>query len=183
MTLIAKGCKQNVNFAKRYSRYNTKMAENSLKYSKKVMQYFLHPKNVGEIKNADGIGKVGNPVCGDIMFVFIKVSKNKKGQEIIKDIKFKTLGCAAAIATSSAVTEIAKGKTLPEALKIKNSDVVKFLGGLPPVKHHCSLLAEESLGEAIYDYLKKNKKSISEDLEKKHQIAMNEVHEGQHKHD
>jgi len=156
--------------------------ENSLKYSKKVMQYFMHPKNVGEIKDADGIGKVGNPVCGDIMFLYIKVGKNKKNEDIIKDIKFKTLGCAAAIATSSAVTEIAKGRNLKDALKIKNSDVIKFLGGLPPVKHHCSLLAEESLGEAIYDYLKKNKKEISKELEQKHKNALNEA-KGEHKHD
>lgn len=142
-------------------------------YTKKVMQYFMHPKNVGEIKNADGIGKIGNPVCGDIMHVYIKVAKKGKN-EIIKDIKFRTLGCAAAIATSSAVTELAKGKTFQQALKITNSDVVKFLGGLPPLKHHCSLLSEEALGEAIYDYLKKNNKPISKELEQKHNKALQE---------
>jgi nitrogen fixation NifU-like protein len=143
------------------------------------MQYFMHPKNVGEIKNADGVGKIGNPVCGDIMHVYIKVAK-KGGEEIIKDIKFKTLGCAAAIATSSAVTELAKGKTFQQALKIKNSDVVKFLGGLPPIKVHCSLLSEEALGEAIYDYLKKNKREIPKELEQKHKNALAEAKEGKH---
>jgi len=128
---------------------------NSIQYNKKVMQHFLHPKNVGEIKDADGIGKVGNPVCGDIMHVYIKVSKNKKNEEIINDIKFKTLGCGAAIATSSMVTEIAKGKTLKEAMKITRDDVAKDLGGLPPIKMHCSNLAADALHAAIKNYLKK----------------------------
>lgn len=132
------------------------MAEN-IKYSKKVMQYFMHPKNVGEIKNADGIGKVGNPVCGDIMWVYIKVGR-KNGKEIIQDIKFKTMGCAAAIATSSMVTELAKGKTLKEAMKITRNDVAKSLNGLPPLKLHCSNLASDALHAAIKDYLKKRKK-------------------------
>jgi len=131
------------------------MAENAIRYSKKVMQHFLHPKNVGEIKDADGIGKVGNPSCGDIMYVYIKVSKNKQGKEIIKDIKFKTLGCGAAIATSSMVTELAKNKTLKEAMKITRDDVAKYLGGLPPIKMHCSNLAADALHAAIRDYLKK----------------------------
>ena len=123
-------------------------------YTKKVMEHFLHPKNMGEIKNADGTGKVGNPVCGDIMEMYIKVGKNKKGEEIIKDIKFKTLGCAAAIATSSALTELAKGKTLKQAEKIKREDIAKALGGLPPVKMHCSNLATDALKAAIADYKK-----------------------------
>ena len=154
--------------------------EGPILYTKKVMQYFLHPKNVGEIKNADGVGKIGNLICGDIMYVYIKVSKKGK-EEIISDIKFKTLGCCAAIATSSVVTELAKGKTLKEAMKISNKDVVKFLGGLPPIKHHCSLLAEEALGEAIYDYLKKNKRQIPKELEQKHKNALSEAKEG-HRH-
>ncbi|MEM2956478.1 MAG: iron-sulfur cluster assembly scaffold protein [Candidatus Pacearchaeota archaeon] len=144
-----------------------------IRYSKKVMKYFLHPKNIGEIKNADGIGKVGNPICGDIMYIYIKVGKRGKN-EIIENIKFKTLGCAAAIATSSVVTELAKGKTLQKAIKITNKDVVKFLGGLPPIKRHCSLLAEEALGEAIYDYLKKNKKEIPKELKEKHKNILKE---------
>ncbi|MCM8771586.1 MAG: iron-sulfur cluster assembly scaffold protein [Candidatus Omnitrophica bacterium] len=127
-------------------------------YTEKVLEYFRNPRNMGRIENADGIGKVGNPVCGDVMWIYIKVRKNEKGEEIIEDIKFETFGCAAAIATSSVVTELAKGKTLSEAEKISNKDVVEFLGGLPPIKKHCSLLAEEGLKAAINDYRKKNKK-------------------------
>jgi len=129
--------------------------ENSIKYSKKVMRHFMHPKNAGRIENADGVGKVGNPICGDIMKVYIKVGKNKKGEKIIKDIKFETMGCAAAIATSSMVTEIAKGKTLKEAMKLTRNDVAGELGGLPPIKMHCSNLAADALHAAIKNYLKK----------------------------
>jgi nitrogen fixation NifU-like protein len=128
------------------------------RYSKKVMEYFKHPKNVGKIKNADGIGQVGNPVCGDIMYVYIKVAKNKRGKEIIKDIKFQTLGCAAAIATSSMITELAKGKTLERAMRITRDDVASSLQGLPPIKMHCSNLAADALHSAIKDYLKKKNK-------------------------
>lgn len=125
-------------------------------YSKKVQKHFKNPKNVGEIKNPDGVGKVGNPVCGDIMELYIKVKDN-----VIKNAKFKTFGCGAAIATSSMVTELVKGKTIEEALKISNSAVAEALGGLPPIKMHCSVLAEEALKKAIDDYLgkKKGKKS------------------------
>ena len=128
----------------------------TLNYSKEVMRNFMNPKNLGEIKNADGIGEIGNPVCGDIMHVYIKVKK-EKNKEIISDIKFKTFGCAAAIATSSMVTQLAKGKTLKDAEKIKYEDVVKSLGGLPKVKVHCSMMAQEALKLAIKDY-EKNKK-------------------------
>lgn len=121
-------------------------------YSKKVMEMFTNPKNKGEIKDADGIGEVGNPVCGDVMKVYIKVENN-----IIKDIKFQTYGCASAIATSSMITEMAKGKTLEEAMKITKQDIVDQLGGLPPIKVHCSALADEALHAAIKDY--KNKKN------------------------
>jgi nitrogen fixation NifU-like protein len=128
----------------------------TLNYNKKVMKLFMNPKNMGEIKDADGIGKVGNPVCGDIMWVYIKVGKDKKGKEILKDVKFKTFGCASAIATSSMITQIAKGKTLEDAEKIKYQEVVDSLGGLPPIKIHCSTLATEALNKAIEDY--RNKK-------------------------
>jgi nitrogen fixation NifU-like protein len=131
--------------------------EGPIVYTKKVMQYFMHPKNVGEIKNADGIGKVGNPQCGDILWIYIKVDKNKKGEEIIKDVKFKTLGCAAAIATSSMITELAKGKTLKEAMKITREDVADALKGLPAIKMHCSNLASDALHKAIKNYLQKKK--------------------------
>ena len=123
-------------------------------YSKKVMEHFKNPRNVGEIENPDGIGHVGNPICGDIMELYIKVKDN-----IIVDAKFKTFGCGAAIATSSMVTELVKGKTVDEALKISNRAVAEALGGLPPIKLHCSLLAEEALKSAIKDYLTKTRKN------------------------
>jgi len=111
---------------------------------------------MGKIKDPDGVGEVGNPICGDLMNIYLKISKNKKGQEIIKDIKFETLGCVAAIATSSMVTEMAKGKTFAQALKIKYSDVAKSLGSLPPIKVHCADLAVKALRAAIEDYRKKS---------------------------
>jgi len=119
-------------------------------YSDKVMDHFMNPRNVGEIADADGIGNVGNPVCGDIMRMYIKVDNG-----VITDAKFKTFGCGAAIATSSMATELIKGKTLDEALKMSNAAVAEALGGLPPVKMHCSVLAEEAVESAIDDYLKK----------------------------
>lgn len=127
-------------------------------YSKKVMNHFLYPHNQGIIKNPDGVGVVGNPVCGDIMRIYIKIGKNKKKEEIIKDIKFETLGCGAAIATSSMVTDLAMGKTPKEALKITRHNVADELEGLPPVKMHCSNLAADALHKAIEDYKKKSKK-------------------------
>lgn len=126
-------------------------------YNKEVLELFRNPKNMGEIKNADGVGKVGNPVCGDLMYVYIKVGK-EKGKEIIKDVKFKTFGCAAAIATSSMITQLAKGKSLDEAKKITRDDVADSLKGLPPIKMHCSNLASDALRAAIKDYRSKNGK-------------------------
>ena len=119
-------------------------------YSAKVMDHFNNPRNVGEMDSPDGTGYVGNPVCGDVMELFIKVEKN-----IITDVKFRTFGCGAAIATSSMVTEMVKGKTIEEALTISNKAVAQALDGLPPVKMHCSVLAEDALKAAIDDYLKK----------------------------
>jgi len=119
-------------------------------YTEKVMEHFRNPRNMGEIPNADGLGTVGNPVCGDLMNIYIKVKDNR-----IEDIKFKTFGCGAAIATSSMITELAKGKTLEEAMKITRGDVADSLGGLPPIKMHCSNLAADGLHAAIQDYLKK----------------------------
>jgi nitrogen fixation NifU-like protein len=121
-------------------------------YTKKVMKHFMHPKNVGIIRNADGIGKMISPVCGDSMLLYIKVKDNK-----IKDIKFKTFGCTAAIASSSILTEIAKGKTIKEAEKITKKDIVRSLGGLPYKKIHCSVLAVDALHAAIKDYKKKRR--------------------------
>jgi len=122
-------------------------------YSKKVMEHFMNPKNVGIIENPDGYGKVGNPVCGDLMEIYIKVK-----DDIITDIKFKTFGCGSAIATSSMVTEIAKGKHIDEAMKITRNNVADELEGLPPQKMHCSNLAADALHAAIEDYKKKKKK-------------------------
>lgn len=119
-------------------------------YSEKVMDHFRNPRNVGEIPDPDGVGTVGNPVCGDMMSMYIRVEDDR-----IADIKFKTFGCGAAIATSSMTTELAKGKTLDEALKITRSDVAEELGGLPPIKMHCSNLAADALHEAIKDYKKR----------------------------
>lgn len=117
-------------------------------YTPKVMDHFMNPRNVGDLNTANGIGEVGNPVCGDIMHIEIEVKDN-----IIQDIKFKTFGCAAAIATSSMVTELVKGKTLEEAERITNRTVAEALDGLPPVKMHCSNLAADALHQAIKDYL------------------------------
>jgi nitrogen fixation NifU-like protein len=118
-----------------------------MEYSERVMEHFRNPRNVGEIENPDGVGRVGNPVCGDIMELYIKV---KDG--VITDAKFKTFGCGAAIATSSMVTELVKNKTIDEALNISNRAVAEALGGLPPIKMHCSVLAEEALKKALDDY-------------------------------
>jgi len=124
-----------------------------MQYSEKVMDHFRNPRNVGRIENPDGVGKVGNPICGDVMAIYIKVEG-----DVITDIKFETFGCGAAIATSSMVTELVKGKTIEEALKITNKTVADALDGLPPIKMHCSLLAEEGLRAAIEDYKKKKGK-------------------------
>ncbi len=123
-------------------------------YSEKVMDHFRNPRNMGEMENPDGVGKVGNPVCGDMMELYIKVEN-----DVITDVKFMTFGCGAAIATSSMVTELVKGKTLDEALKISNATVAEALDGLPPVKMHCSVLAEDALKGAIEDYRKRKAES------------------------
>lgn len=120
-------------------------------YSEKVMDHFMNPRNVGEIENANGIGQVGNPKCGDIMKMYLKIEDN-----VITDAKFKTFGCGAAVATSSMATELVKGKTVAEALKITNQAVAEALDGLPPIKMHCSNLAEESIRAAIEDYQRRN---------------------------
>jgi nitrogen fixation protein NifU and related proteins len=119
-------------------------------YSDKVMDHFMNPRNMGEIEDADGVGEVGNPTCGDVMKLYLKIEDNK-----IVDAKFKTFGCGAAIASSSMTTELIKGKTIDEALSISNEAVAEALGGLPPAKQHCSVLAEEALKVALEDYKKK----------------------------
>lgn len=131
-------------------------------YNEKVIEHYSNPRNVGEIPNASGVGEVGNPVCGDIMKMYLKIENG-----IITDVKFKTFGCGAAIATSSVSTELIKGKTVEEALKLTNKEVVNELGGLPPVKLHCSVLAEEAIKSAIADYYRKEGKLSEEEIIKK----------------
>ena len=132
-------------------------------YSKKVLAHFRKPHNLGKIKNADGVGEVGNLSCGDVMKLYIKVDDNK-----ISDVKFETYGCAAAIATSSITTDLVKGKTIEEALAMTNKEVIESLDGLPPIKIHCSLLSVDALNEAIYDYLTKYERKVPEFLETRH---------------
>ena len=127
-------------------------------YSEKVMDHFTNPRNVGEIPDANGVGTVGNAKCGDIMRMYLKVENG-----IIEDVKFKTFGCGAAIATSSMATEMVKGKTLKEALELTNKAVAEALDGLPPVKMHCSLLAEEAIHAAVEDYLKNHPEEAPRD--------------------
>ena len=119
-------------------------------YSEKVMDHFMNPRNMGEIENPDGVGLVGNPVCGDMMKIMLKID-----HDVITDVKFKTFGCGAAIATSSMATELVKGKTIDEALAVTNKAVAEALDGLPPIKMHCSVLAEDGIRSAINDYLVK----------------------------
>jgi len=139
-------------------------------YTKRVLQTFKNPHNYGKIKNPSGIGKVGNIVCGDVMWLYIKVAKNKKGEETIKDIKFETFGCVAAISTSSIITDLVKGKTIKQALEITKDNIIRKLGGLPKIKFHCSVLAVDALAEAIYDYFSKTSKKIPSDLQKRHNL-------------
>ncbi len=139
-------------------------------YNAKTIKYFTKPRNYGKIADPSGIGKVGNVVCGDVMWLYLKVVKGKKGQEIIKNATFESFGCVAAIATSSITTELVKGKTLSEALAMSHKDVTDALGGLPLIKIHCSLLAVDALTEAIYDYLVKTKAKIPTGLAEKHKI-------------
>ena len=133
-------------------------------YSEKVMDHFANPRNVGEIENADAVGEVGNATCGDIMKMYLKI--NDDG--VIEDVKFKTFGCGAAIATSSMATELIKGKSIDEALKLTNSAVVEALDGLPPVKVHCSVLAEEAVKTALADYYGKIGREVDFVIEKSH---------------
>ncbi|HKL11419.1 MAG TPA: Fe-S cluster assembly scaffold protein NifU [Clostridia bacterium] len=124
-------------------------------YSEKVMDHFMNPRNVGEIENADGVGEVGNPQCGDIMKIFLKIEN-----DIIVDVKFKTFGCGSAIASSSMATELIKGKSIDEVVSLTNRAVVEALDGLPPKKIHCSVLAEDAIKMALMDYAKKNNLTI-----------------------
>ena len=139
-------------------------------YTEKVMDHFMHPRNVGEIDNASGVGTVGNAKCGDIMRIFLDIDEN----QVVRDAKFKTFGCGAAIATSSMATEMIIGKTIQEALEVTNKAVMEALDGLPPVKVHCSLLAEEAIHAALWDYAERHDIKI-EGLEK----PKSDIHEGE----
>ncbi len=148
-----------------------------MEYSEKVMDHFMNPRNVGEIDDASGVGEVGNPSCGDVMRIYLKINEG-----VIEDAKFKTFGCGAAIATSSMATEMVKGKTIEEAIKITNNVVAEALGGLPAVKMHCSVLAEEALESALTDYFKK--KGEPEDKVRELKTAAGiQVREHDHDHD
>ena len=142
-------------------------------YSEKVMDHFQHPRNVGEIENASGVGTVGNAKCGDIMRIFLDIDDD----EVIRDCKFKTFGCGAAVATSSMATELVKGKTVQEALEVTNKAVMEALDGLPPVTVNCSLLAEEAIHAALWDYAEKNNIVIQGLEQPKSDISEGEVEE------
>ncbi len=137
-------------------------------YNEKVIEHYSNPRNVGDIKDASGVGEVGNPVCGDIMKMYLKIEN-----DVITDVKFKTFGCGAAIASSSVSTEMIKGKTIDEALQLTNKDVINELGGLPPVKLHCSVLAEEAIRNAIADYFRKEGKMTEEQITEKCKLKKN----------
>lgn len=143
-------------------------------YSEKVMDHFSNPRNVGEIENASGTGTVGNAKCGDIMRMYLDIDEDTN---IIKDCKFKTFGCGAAVATSSMATELVKGKTVEEAMKVTNKAVMEALDGLPPVKVHCSLLAEEAIHAALWDYAQKNHLEIDGLVQPKNDISEEEEEE------
>jgi len=132
-------------------------------YSKKVLKHFRNPHNLGKIKDPSGVGEVGNMACGDVMKLYIKV---KNG--VVVDVKFETYGCAAAIATSSVITDLVKGKTIDEAIKMTNKEIIDSLDGLPPIKIHCSLLSVDALSEAIYNYLEKEGKEIPKEVQERH---------------
>jgi len=151
-------------------------------YSKEVMKHFKNPRGIGRLNNPSGVGEVGNILCGDVMKCYIKVKKNKEGKDVIDDIKMEVFGCIVAIANSSMITTIVKGKTLEEALNIKKEDVLGKLGKVPSIKFHCSVLAVDALHEAIYDYLSKNKLSVPKELKKDHERIRKTLHTIKEKH-
>ncbi|HUT87276.1 MAG TPA: iron-sulfur cluster assembly scaffold protein [Candidatus Heimdallarchaeota archaeon] len=138
-------------------------------YTDKVIDHFRHPHNMGKLQDYSAVGKVGNIVCGDVMWLYIKVGNDEQGHEVIADISWETFGCTAAIATSSMVSDLAKGKTLDEAIAITNTDVAEKLDGLPPIKMHCSALAADALNEAIYNYLTQAGRDVPPVLQQRHE--------------
>ncbi|MEM5773155.1 MAG: iron-sulfur cluster assembly scaffold protein [Candidatus Aenigmatarchaeota archaeon] len=155
----------------------------SLPYSKQIIEHFKKPRNMGRIKNPDATGEAGNLICGDVMRLYLKIGKNKKGEKIIKDIKFETFGCIVAIANSSMLTTMVKGKTLEEVVRIKKEDLIKKLGKpLPPIKIHCSILALDALHEALYNYYLKEKLPMPEELKREHERIQKTLGEIEHRH-
>lgn len=144
-------------------------------YTDKVIDHFRNPHNMGKLQDYSAVGKVGNIVCGDVMWLYIKVGNDEQGREVIADISWETFGCTAAIATSSMVSDLAKGKTLDEAIAITNTDVAEKLDGLPPIKMHCSALAADALNEAIYDYLAQAGRNIPPVLQQRHERLAKEM--------
>lgn len=144
-------------------------------YTDKVIEHFREPHNRGKLEEYSAIGKVGNIVCGDVMWLYIKVDQDEAGRDILTDISWETFGCTAAIATSSMVSDLAKGKTVEEAIAVTNQNVASELGGLPPIKMHCSALAADALNEAIYAYLSQEGKEIPEALQERHARIEKEV--------
>ena len=144
-------------------------------YTDKVIEHFRNPHNMGKLEDYSAIGKVGNLICGDVMWLYIKVEQDAENLDIIKDISWETFGCTAAIATSSMVSDLARGKTIEEAIAITNQDVAKELGGLPPLKIHCSALAADALNEAIYNYLIQHSKEIPATLQRRHERIVKEM--------
>ena len=144
-------------------------------YTEKVIEHFRHPHNMGKLTDYSAVGKVGNIVCGDVMWLYIKVDRDKQDREVITDISWETFGCTAVIATSSMVSDLAKGKTLEEAIAITNRDVAGELGGLPPIKMHCSALAADALNEAIYEYLMQARRAIPPVLKARHERIAKEM--------
>ncbi len=144
-------------------------------YTERVIEHFRHPHNMGRLDEYSAIGKVGNIVCGDVMWLYIKVETGGDGHEILADISWETFGCTAAIATSSMISDLAKGKTLDEAITLTNQQVAEELGGLPPVKMHCSALAADALNEAIYAYLSERDREIPESLRVRHERIAKEI--------
>ena len=151
-------------------------------YSKEVMKHFKTPQNVGKMKKPDALGRAGNVRCGDLMYFYLKISKDKKGRDIIKDVKFETYGCTIAIANTSLLSTMIKGKTLKEALKVTKEDLVKKFGNVPLIKIHCSLLAVDALAAAAYDYYKKVGQPISPELEARHEQIEKSEKELEHRH-
>ena len=144
-------------------------------YTETVIEHFRNPHNMGKLEDYSAIGKVGNIVCGDVMWLYIKVERDDKDRAVITDISWETFGCTAAIATSSMVSDLAKGKTIDEAITLTNQDVAKKLGGLPPMKMHCSALAADALNEAIYAYLAQEGEEIPDALRERHDRIAKEV--------